>query len=87
MTKTQPTNPEPDKPSGPLRKYDAQRMFTDHILESLDDATDELFNSGQPHFINGWEDSDLEQLLPAIIAQFDRLWARHNPLEDQSDET
>jgi hypothetical protein len=85
MTTT--TNPEPDQPSGPVRKYDAMRMFTDHLLDSLDEATDEMFNSGQPHFIHGWEDSDLKDLLPALTAQFERLWSRHNPSEAEADAT
>lgn len=82
----EPTPNEPDRQSGPMRRYDAQRMFVDTVLEAMDEASDEILNSGQPHFIRGWEDSDLKALIPVLEAHFNRLWARHHPLEAQSDE-
>ena len=82
----EPTPNEPDRQSGPIRRYDAQRMFVDTVLEAMDETSDEILNSGQPHFIRGWEDSDLEYLIPMLEAHFNRLWARHHPLEAKSDE-
>ena len=84
-------DPTPDaiEPNGtplPIRRYDALRMFSDAVLDAMDEVADEVFNSGQPFFIGGWEDSDLEYLIPMLEAHFNRLWARHHPLEAQSDE-
>ena len=76
----EPTPNEPDRQSGPIRRYDAQRMFVDTVLDAIDEAADEILNSGQPHFVRGWEDSDLEPLLYVLEDQFKRLWARHHPL-------
>lgn len=68
------------------RRFDMKTDYISFVLEALDSAGDEIFNSGQPHFIQGWLDNDLHDLLPALEAQFDRLWSRHNPLETQDNE-
>ena len=82
----EPTPNEPDRQSGPIRRYDAQRMFVDTVLDAIDEAADEIMNSGQPHFVRGWEDADLENLLYVLEDHFKVLWTRHHPLEAQSDE-